>query len=76
MAIYARVEKLHEDNLEVRYQFTDIQGVERFLLLDKIAEKTRPEDGIEDVLYRAVATKIAVSYVRDGEAPDRLIVQS
>ncbi|MBY8886578.1 hypothetical protein K7472_17140 [Streptomyces sp. PTM05] len=76
MALYARVEKLSEDDAEVRYKFTDIRDNERVLILDKAAERTRPEDADEDVLYRAVAMKVATAWVRDGVAPDRLLVQS
>ncbi|WP_269859398.1 hypothetical protein [Streptomyces sp. RPT161] len=76
MALYARVEKMSEDDQEVRYKFTDIQERERVLVLDKVAEVTRPEDDNEDVLYRAVAMKVAAAWVRDGVAPERLLVQS
>ncbi|MGW7008416.1 hypothetical protein ACWGCW_37935 [Streptomyces sp. NPDC054933] len=76
MALYARVEKVSEDGQEVRYKFTGIEADERVLILDKVAEVTRPEDSNEDVLYRAVAMKVAAAWARDGVAPERLLVQS
>ena len=76
MAIYARVDKLEESDREVRYKFTDINDNERVLVLDKVAEETHAEDGNNDILYRAVARKVAVAWVRDGVAPDHLMVQS
>lgn len=76
MALYARVEKIEEDDRQVRYKYTDIGGNERTLLLNKESEMASAEDGIEDMLYRAVARKVAVAWVRDGVAPEKLLVQS
>ncbi|MET7884210.1 hypothetical protein [Streptomyces avermitilis] len=76
MALYARIEKMQEDDQEVRYRYTDISGNERTMLLDKVTETTSAEEGVEDVLYRAVARKVAVAWVRDGVAPEKLLMQS
>ncbi|GGV80628.1 MULTISPECIES: hypothetical protein [Streptomyces] len=76
MALYARVEKIEEDDRKARYKYTDIAGNERMMLLNKEAETTSAEDGVEDMLYRAVARKIAVEWARSGAAPDKLMVQS
>nr|BFD84738.1 hypothetical protein StreXyl84_41390 [Streptomyces sp. Xyl84] len=76
MALYARVEKVEEDDRQVRYKYTDIAGRERYLLLNKETETTSAEDGGEDMLYRAVARKVAVAWVQDGAAPGKLLVQS
>ncbi|WP_432159241.1 MULTISPECIES: hypothetical protein [unclassified Streptomyces] len=76
MALYAQIEKIQEDDHQVRYRYTDISGRERILLLDKDSETTSAEDGAEDMLYRAVARKVAVAWLRDGTAPDKLLVQS
>jgi hypothetical protein len=76
MALFARFEKIQEDNRHVRYRYTDIAGSERTLLLDKESEMTSAEDGLEDMLYRAVARKVAVAWLQDGVAPEKLLVQS
>jgi hypothetical protein len=76
MALYARIEKIEEDDRQARYKFTDIGGNERTLLLNKESEMTVSEDGVEDMLYRAVARKVAVAWVREGMAPEKLLVQS
>ncbi|WP_447042307.1 hypothetical protein [Streptomyces sp. DSM 118878] len=44
--------------------------------LDKVAEKSWPEDGVNNVLYQAVARKVAVTWLREGEAPERLLAAS
>lgn len=76
MALYAEVEKLEESDQLVRYRFTDIKGVERTMTLNKVTEDMSVEDGVEDMLYRAVARKVAIAWTREGSAPDRLLVQS
>ncbi|GHA10245.1 hypothetical protein ACFOOM_31805 [Streptomyces echinoruber] len=76
MALYARIEKIEEDERKVRYRYTDMSGGERTLLLDKESETVSSEGGVEDMLYRAVARKVAVAWVRDGIAPEKLLVQS
>ncbi|MFI2613893.1 hypothetical protein [Streptomyces sp. NPDC018584] len=76
MAIYAEVRKVSEDETQVRYSFSDGAGTERFMTLDKVAEKSWPEDGVNNVLYQAVARKVAVAWLRQGEAPERLMVAS
>ncbi|MBH5336306.1 hypothetical protein IHE55_16595 [Streptomyces pactum] len=76
MALYAEIEKIDETDREVRYQFADAAGRERIMLLDKVSGRTAPEDGREDYLYRAVARKVAVCWLREGAAPGRLLVQS
>ncbi|GAA5072375.1 hypothetical protein [Nocardia iowensis] len=75
MAIYAEIQKLDEDSGHVRYGYIDIDGVERTLLLDKAAETITLESGSEDMLYRAVARKIASAWL-NGLVPDHMIVQS
>ncbi|WP_156721780.1 hypothetical protein [Streptomyces apocyni] len=76
MALYAKIEKLQEDEQQVRYKYTDIKGRERTMLLNKETETTSSEDGDEDMLYRAVARKVAIAWVREGMAPETLLVQS
>jgi hypothetical protein len=76
MALYARVEKTEEDERRVRYAYTDVAGATRILLLDKDAGTTSADDGVEDMLYRAVAGKVAAAWAHSGVAPDRLMVQS
>lgn len=76
MALYAEVEKLDESDELVRYKFTDIRGMERTILLNKVTEQMSLEEGEEDMLYRAVARKVAIAWARNGSAPDRLLVQS
>ncbi|MFG3617363.1 hypothetical protein [Nocardia sp. NPDC047654] len=76
MALYAEIRKTAEDQRQVRYAYTTVSGVERTLLLDKVAETIRPEIGTEDILFRAVARKIASAWLNDKSAPDRLLVQS
>lgn len=76
MAIAAAIRKVGESAQEARYSFSNGTDPERFLILDKANEKLRPEDGIEDVVYRAVARKIATAWSREGTAPDRLTVNS
>ncbi len=75
MALYAEIQKLDEDSGQVRYGYTDVEGVQRTLLLDKAAETIILESGSEDMLYRAVARKIASAWV-NGLVPDHMIVQS
>jgi len=75
MALYARIEKVQEDDQQVRYRYTDISGDER-TMLNKVTETTSPEDGVEDMLYRAVARKVAITWIRDGVAAEKLLVQS
>ncbi|MFF3223677.1 hypothetical protein ACFYV7_12870 [Nocardia suismassiliense] len=75
MALYAKIQKLDEDSGHVRYGYTDVEGVQRTLLLDKAAETIRLESGSEDMLYRAVARKIASAWL-NGLVPDHMIVQS
>jgi hypothetical protein len=76
MALYAEIRKIAEDQQQVRYAYTTASGAERTLLLDKVAETIRPETGTEDILFRAVARKIASAWLKDRSAPDRLFVQS
>ncbi|MEV6550942.1 hypothetical protein AB0M57_19855 [Streptomyces sp. NPDC051597] len=76
MAIFSEVKKVDESEQEVRYSFSNGIDAERFLILDKINEKLHPEDGIENVVYRAVARKIATAWIREGKAPERLTVNS
>ncbi|WKX71354.1 hypothetical protein [Streptomyces sp. XD-27] len=76
MAIYAEVEKVYESDQEVRYKFMGAEGVERVVVLDKMARRTRFDGGVEHNQYLAVASKVAVTWGRDGVAPDRLIVAS
>ncbi|CAM4389807.1 hypothetical protein NONI108955_24240 [Nocardia ninae] len=75
MALYAEIQKLDEDSGHIRYGYTDVEGVQRTLLLDKAAETIGLESGSEDMLYRAVARKIASAWV-NGLVPDHMIVQS
>ncbi|QBS39876.1 hypothetical protein [Nocardia sp. CS682] len=75
MALYAEIQKLGEDSGQVRYGYTDVEGVQRTLLLDKAAETIILESGSEDMLYRAVARKIAAAWL-NGLVPDHMIVQS
>jgi hypothetical protein len=76
MAIYAVVEKAEEDERRVRYKFSGVEEVERFLVFDKEEERSWPEDGVEDIQYRAVARKVAVAWAKEGVAADRLTVAS
>ncbi len=76
MVLYTAAEKVQEGDRHVRYRCTDSTGIERPLLLNKESETACPEDGTEDLLYRAVVRKIAVAWARNGVAPDRLMVQS
>ena len=76
MAIFARVEKTHEDENLIRYRYEDSAGSQRTLIFEKSTEKLSPEDGPEDTLYRAVAMKLAGILVRSGESPERFMVQS
>ncbi|WP_141717807.1 hypothetical protein [Nocardia altamirensis] len=75
MALYAEIRKIDEDGGHIRYGYTDSAGVERMVLLDKAAETIRPESGTEDMLYLAVARKIASAWI-SGLVPERMIVQS
>ncbi|WP_433657924.1 hypothetical protein ACQPW1_39395 [Nocardia sp. CA-128927] len=75
MALYAEIQKLDEDNQHVRYRYTDVEGVQQTLVLDKEAETISLETGSEDMLYRAVVRKIAAAWL-DGQVPDRMIVHS
>jgi hypothetical protein len=76
VAVYAVIEKVDEDARRVRYRFSGVQDIERFLVLDKERERVWPEDGVEDYLYGAVARRVAVMWAREGVAQQRLIVQS
>jgi hypothetical protein len=76
MAVFALIEKVEEDERRVRYKFSGAEGVERFLVLDKEEKRTWPEDGREDIQYRAVAMKVAVAWAKEGVAADRLTVAS
>jgi hypothetical protein len=76
MALYAEIEKLDEDDQQVRYVYRDAHGVEQTLLLNKAHETILRENGSDDMLYRAVARKIASAWLNSRVAPDRLIVQS
>jgi hypothetical protein len=77
VALYAEIRKIDEDAQRVRYRYTDSAGVEQDLLLDKTTEVLAPGSGqSEDMLYRAVARKVAVAWVREGIAPERLVVRS
>ncbi|MCC3328968.1 hypothetical protein [Nocardia abscessus] len=76
MALYAEVRKIEEDEQQVRYAYTDVSGTEHTLRLDKVAETIRPETGRDDMLFRAVAGKIASARLHGADAPDRFIVQS
>ncbi|WP_174188639.1 hypothetical protein [Nocardia barduliensis] len=76
MALYAEVRKLEEDEQQVRYAYANVSGVERTLRLDKVTETIHPENGAADMLFRAVARKLASAWVNGGVAPDRLLVQS
>ncbi|MEG8184676.1 hypothetical protein GZH49_40330 [Nocardia terpenica] len=75
MSVYAEVQKLEEDRERVRYKYTDVEGGENTLLLNKVNETISLETGSEDILYRTVAGKIASLWLRDGVAPDHLFIQ-
>ncbi|WP_280390921.1 hypothetical protein [Nocardia brasiliensis] len=74
MALYAEIRKVNEDNQFVRYAYTDAGGAEQTVLLNKTAETTSLESGAENMLYRAVARKIASAWL-SGSAPERMTVQ-
>lgn len=77
VALYAEIRKIDEDSQRVRYRYTDSAGVEQDLVLDKVAEVLSPGSGqAEDMLYRAVARKVAGAWVREGVAPEQLVVRS
>ncbi|MBF6226408.1 hypothetical protein IU470_15005 [Nocardia abscessus] len=52
-----------------------MSGTEHTLRLDKAAETIRPETGRDDMLFRAVADKIASIWLNGADTPDRFIVQ-
>jgi hypothetical protein len=76
LALYAEVEKVDEDEERVRYRYTDIQGSQCTLVLNKTTEVIASENSADDMLYRAVARKIATAWLDSGTTPDRLVVQS
>ncbi|AFT99877.1 hypothetical protein [Nocardia brasiliensis] len=75
MALYAEIRKVNEDNQFVRYAYVDAGGAEQTVLLNKTAETISLESGVENMLYRAVARKIASTWL-SGSVPERMIVQS
>ncbi|MFG6197948.1 hypothetical protein [Nonomuraea sp. JJY05] len=77
MALYARIEKVSEDAVWARYQYSETDGVViGHVILDKAAETLWTEDGEETYLSRAVVRKIAVHWATHGVAPEGLMVQS
>ncbi|WP_157110491.1 hypothetical protein [Nocardia anaemiae] len=46
------------------------------LVLNKTTEVIASENGTDDMLYRAVARKIAVAWLDSGTTPERLVAQS
>ncbi|MEV4125016.1 hypothetical protein [Nocardia sp. NPDC049707] len=76
LALYAEIEKIEEDEEQVRYRYTDIQGSQYTLALNKATEVIASENGADDMLYRAVARKIATVWLDSGATPERLVVQS
>ncbi|MEV2226249.1 hypothetical protein AB0E01_41290 [Nocardia vinacea] len=76
LALYAEIEKIEEDEERVRYRYTDIQGSQYTSVLNKATEVIASENGADDMLYRAVARKIAVAWLDSGAIPERLVVQS
>lgn len=67
---------MDEDDQQVRYIYRDVHGTVQALLLNKVQETIVRENGSDDMLYRAVARKIASAWLSSRVAPDRLIVQS
>ncbi|MEV4237973.1 MULTISPECIES: hypothetical protein [unclassified Nocardia] len=76
LALYAEIEKIEEDEERVRYRYTDIQGSQYTLVLNKATEVIASENSADDMLYRAVARKIATAWLDSGTTPERLVVQS
>ncbi|MEU2030974.1 hypothetical protein [Nocardia amamiensis] len=76
MALYAEIRKLEENEQQIRYAYTDVSGIEQTFRLDKLAETIRLETGADDMLFRAVAGKVASAWLEGKGAPDHLIVQS
>ncbi|MFQ6397088.1 hypothetical protein ACLMAJ_26960 [Nocardia sp. KC 131] len=76
LALYAEIEKVDEDEERVRYRYTDIQGSQYTLVLNKATEVIASENGEDDMLYRAVARKIAAAWLDSEATPERLVVQS
>jgi hypothetical protein len=74
--VYAEIDKIAEDGRRARYAFRDGAGSERVLILDKIGGTVGPEDGVHDILTKAVARKVAVRWAETGSAPERLMVAS
>ncbi|MET9363750.1 hypothetical protein ABZX93_22950 [Streptomyces sp. NPDC006632] len=76
MAIYAEITKVGEDLSRARYGFSDGVEAARFAILDKTDGSVRAEDGLENIVYWAVARKISTAWARGGTAPERLMVAS
>ncbi|WP_433523851.1 hypothetical protein ACQPZ2_00870 [Nocardia pseudovaccinii] len=76
MALYAEIEKIDVNEERVRYRYTDIHGSQYTLVLNEATEVIASENGADDMLYRAVARKIATVWLDSGTIPDRLVVQS
>lgn len=66
--------KVHEDDRCVRYRFSVANKNERFLVLDKDANRVWPEDGVEDFPYGAAARQIAVMWGRERVVRGRIVV--
>ena len=71
MAINVEIKKVADDGRLVRYSFISSTGEERFLIVDREAERLWPDDGLENFEYNGAARALVKAWREQGDLPDR-----
>lgn len=70
MAVYAKMNKIHEDATTVRYLLDDGEHADRIVVFNKSSEEIYPEDGNRNGAFEGAARKFATAHLKTGQAPD------
>jgi len=71
VAINVEIKKVADDGRLVRYSFMSSLGEERFLTVDREAERVWPDDGLENIEYNGAVRALVKVWRENGEFPDR-----
>jgi hypothetical protein len=71
VAINVEIKKIADDGRLARYSFMSSLGEERFLTVDREAERVWPDDGLENIEYNGAVRALVKVWRENGEFPDR-----
>jgi len=71
VAINVEIKKVADDGRLARYSFMSSTGEERFLIVDREAERLWPDDGLENFEYNGAARALVKGWREQGDLPGR-----